>query len=786
VPAYGDIRQRIPYTGRKELYRGDGQCATLPPWTNKHNRRPRRNRQRGTLLERANYWAFLSYSHRDARWGAWLHKALESYRPPKPLVGTHTQRGPVPARLSPIFRDREELASATDLGASINDALRRSLCQIVICSPSSARSRWVNEEILAFKRLGREDRIFCLIVDGEPNASDDPSQAHLECFPPALRYRLGADGALSSIRTEPIAADARAGKDGRGNAKLKLIAGILCVGYDSLRQREASRRQRQLLAVASGAIAGMVLTSALATAALLARATAQRQTVIAKREAETARQTTSFLVDLFRISDPSEARGNSLTAREVLDRGAAQIQTQLTHQPQVQATLMDTLGTVYMGLGLYKPAKPLLESAATIRQSLPPEEHADLALSLSHLGDLRTARAEYADAESAYDRAVAVQRSLPPNERDEAAYAKTLFGLGAEQFERGRSAEAERTLRAALERQQRVLPGANADTARTLQLLARTVEDRNSDEAIALLRKAVAMHRALWGAQPYPDFAASLNDLGLMLYYDKGDYDHAEQLLRESMAMKRRLLGDKHPEIATSLSNLADVLHNKGDLAEAEKDYQESLAMYRELLGNEHPSVARTLNNLAFVYYDKGDVRTALETERESLAIYRKNFSGDNPEVARVENRLGYWLIETGQYTDAQRCLDEALAMRTRLFGKAHPDVASSLVHLAILDVAIRKYPDAILAARTSEEIFTKTFSATSWQTALADSVEGAALGDMGEYSAGEAQLQHGYEILKKDSGAVPMYRRLVRGYMRTLYQRWGRPQDAQRYAAAR
>src|SRR6185437_5514656 len=173
----------------------------------------------GRVLERANYWAFLSHSHRDARWGAWLHKALESYRPPKPLVGTHTQRGPVPARLSPIFRDREELASATDLGASINDALSRSLCQIVICSPSSARSRWVNEEILAFKRLGREDRIFCFIVDGEPNASDDPAQAHLECFPPALRYRLGADGALSSIRTEPIAADARAGKDRRGNAR---------------------------------------------------------------------------------------------------------------------------------------------------------------------------------------------------------------------------------------------------------------------------------------------------------------------------------------------------------------------------------------------------------------------------------------------------------------------------------------------------------------------------------------------------------------------------------------
>jgi hypothetical protein len=109
-----------------------------------------------------------------------------------------------------IFRDREELASPTDLGTVINEALQQSACQIVICSPQSAKSRWVNEEIIAFKRLGREDRIFCLIVAGEPNATDQPGAAEEECFAPALRFRLGADGQLSGARTEPIAADARA------------------------------------------------------------------------------------------------------------------------------------------------------------------------------------------------------------------------------------------------------------------------------------------------------------------------------------------------------------------------------------------------------------------------------------------------------------------------------------------------------------------------------------------------------------------------------------------------
>ncbi len=165
------------------------------------------------------YRAFLSYSHRDEKWATWLHKSLETYRPPKKLVGQVTARGPIPRRLAPIFRDREELSSATDLGEVISAALKDSACQIVICSPHAARSRWVNEEILAFKRLGREDRIFCLIVGGEPNASDIPDRINEECFPPALRFRLGPDGELSPLRTEPIAADAREVETDCGRAR---------------------------------------------------------------------------------------------------------------------------------------------------------------------------------------------------------------------------------------------------------------------------------------------------------------------------------------------------------------------------------------------------------------------------------------------------------------------------------------------------------------------------------------------------------------------------------------
>jgi tetratricopeptide (TPR) repeat protein len=732
-------------------------------------------------LDSPRYRAFLSYSHRDAKWGAWLHKALESYRPPKQIVGTVTARGPVPKRLAPIFRDREELATATDLGTVINEALKQSACQIVICSPNSARSKWVNEEILAFKRLGREDRIFCLIVDGEPNASDMPSREAEECFPPALRYKLGADGNLSAARTEPIAADARPGKDGRSNAKLKLIAGVLGVGFDGLRQREQRRKQRQLFAIASGALAGMVLTSGLAAAALIARATAQRQTVIAKREAETARQTTAFLVDLFRISDPSEARGNSLTAREVLDKGAARVDVQLAKQPEIQATLQDTLGTVYMGLGLYAQAKPLLETAASKRRELGPAGTPALAVSLSHVGDLLTQRAEYPGAETAYREAIALQKALPPDQRDDAGLARSLFGLGSELGAQGHSAEAERSLRDALALQKRLFPGANEDTARTLDALGWTINERDLNEAIPLLQDAVAMQRALWGNQPYPDYADALNDLGLLLR-SKSEYTESERLLRESLAMQRRLLGDKHPNIASALNNVALVLHLKGDLKGADSTYRQALAMRRELLGEVHPDVAITLYNLAGVMLDSGDLRGAVEATRESLHIYRTVFVGDNPDVARTMNRLGYLLTESGDYSTADAYLQEGLKMRRRLFGEAHPEIASSLLAVAILQVATRNYPDALLSARAAKEMYGSALSASNWKTAVAQSVSGAALAGLGKYPEAEVELVQAYKLLSQDAAALPDYRALARRYLAELYRQWGRPAEAARY----
>jgi WD40 repeat protein len=225
------------------------------------------------------YWAFISYSHTDKEWGDWLHKALETYRVPSRLVGKESRDGIIPTRIFPVFRDREELPVSSDLGSNISEALRESRYLIVVCSPRSARSRWVGEEIKAFKSLGREDRILALIVDGEPNAADGKPgfSPEDECFHEALRYRWSESGEVTAIPSEPIAADAREGKDGRNNAKLKLLAGLLAVNYDDLKQRDHERRLRRARRIGIAALALVVIFAGLAVWAILAAREAARQ-----------------------------------------------------------------------------------------------------------------------------------------------------------------------------------------------------------------------------------------------------------------------------------------------------------------------------------------------------------------------------------------------------------------------------------------------------------------------------------------------------------------------------
>jgi hypothetical protein len=263
------------------------------------------------------YPVFLSYNHRDRDFARWLHRSLESFVPPR-IARDRSERL---APLRPVFMDREELASSGDLARSVQTALEASDNLVVICSPHSAKSKWVNEEIKAFQKLGRAANIFCIVANGDPSElPQSPNEIGVGCFPIALLFDESGNR-----RPEPLAADARPSADGKEGARLKIIAALLGVPYDSLRQREAQRKQKRLALIATAACAGLIITSGLAVSAWLSRNEAQKQRIVAEQKTLTAQRTVDFLKSMFANADPTQARGDKVTVREIVDRAAVRI-----------------------------------------------------------------------------------------------------------------------------------------------------------------------------------------------------------------------------------------------------------------------------------------------------------------------------------------------------------------------------------------------------------------------------------------------------------------------------
>jgi len=326
------------------------------------------------------YRAFISYSHQDKSWAAWLHKALETYAIPKRLVGQSTAAGVIPKRLAPIFRDRDELASATDLGRKVNEALAQSANLIVICSPRAATSRWVNEEVLAFKQIGRSESIFCLIADGEPNASSLPGREAEECFAHALRFKIDADGQLTDRPTEPIAADARPGKDGKTNAKLKLIAGMLDIGFDALKHRELQRRNRHMAALATLALIVMAVTTTLAIVAVIARHTAVVASHAAERRQKQAEALVSFMLGDLNDKLAQVARQDIMEAVDdhAMDYFQSLPTVDVTDEALAQrAKALEKIGTVRLDQGHLSAAMTSFQAASTLAAALAAAKPAD-------------------------------------------------------------------------------------------------------------------------------------------------------------------------------------------------------------------------------------------------------------------------------------------------------------------------------------------------------------------------------------------------------------------------
>lgn len=396
-------------------------------------------------------------------------------------------------------------------------------------------------------------------------------------------------------------------------------------------------------------VAMLALIIAYAGTVTLQARTIARERDRAQAEATKAHQVQALVLRLLEGADPELSGGGRVTARELIDRGWAEIERELDGQPEVQVVLLDTVGEAYRKLGEYERARTLLQRALVLARGLEKTHPAALARARRSHARLLMEFGRYDEAEPQLRAALATFETLSPQDREARdAIADTLNDLASAHERSGRL-----------------------------------------DDAETLYRRTLAMRRDEHG-DTHPSVADALGDIGRVLRH-RGRHDEAVTLFEQALGINRKRLTGAYPELANSLSDLAWARSGRGEHAAAATLYAEALAVMREAVGDRHPGVALVMNNQAITLRDQGDVAQARTLLEQALAIRRDALGPRHEMVALNLNDLGQLHYQQDDHTAAERCFTEALAA----YPPDHHWRGSTYYNLARLREAQARFADA-------------------------------------------------------------------------------------------
>ncbi len=441
---------------------------------------------------------------------------------------------------------------------------------------------------------------------------------------------------------------------------------------DSWRYRAGKFVRRHVAAVSASVLMFMVL------AAFTVLLSVQNRAVI--KERDTAREVIRFLENIFMAHDPSRARGIDVTAEEILAEGAERIRDNLGERPEIQSSLMGTIGRVYYNLGEYQPSEELLEQALALRIETDGESHPNVAAARNDLAEVLIRRAQYDRAIELLEKSLAVNQLS--NDGTSPEVATNLFNLGNVYLATGRLEEAEAAVRSSVAIFRQIREEYSLELAEAVGALARVLQVRGDlDATETLLLEAIDIIETSHGAD-HPYMAYYLQNLGV-LQRSKGDLDAAEQTLQAAIEAINRILGDEHDLLAVALVDQGRLLHMKGDYDAAESSIREALALGISIHGTSHPRVGLHKTILGMLLHDKGDLSGAEQTLREALAIYGEVYDDDHQYTASALTELGAVLNSSGRSDDALVMLERALDVRLKDYAKGHVLVAATQVEYA-------------------------------------------------------------------------------------------------------
>ena len=498
----------------------------------------------------------------------------------------------------------------------------------------------------------------------------------------------------------------------------------------------------------------------------------------AQLEAEKSKKVSEFLAGIFKVADPEQSRGETITARELLDNGVKRIEKELADQPEVLANMLGVTGNVYKSLGLYDNALVLLQKAYSINNSLLGSNSPETVKSLNDLANLNFAMGEYESAIEKFDKTLKKRKVIYGEESLEVA--ESMNDLGMVLREEGDYNQSEKLLTTSLSIRKELLTSTSPEVAQSINNLGLLKEDLGKyNEAKKLLGEALVMKEKIYG-KIHPSVTETIGNLAMLLQ-QMGDYEEASKLFNKTLVVDKQLYGEVHPSVSTDLYNIASNTALMGDLNSAEKLYSEVLELDKKLLGEEHPYIALDLNNLAGILSDKGEYAKAEKLYKESLALNKKIYGNEHPEVATSMSNLGVMYNRWGRYSLAEQLLKSALDMRIKLLGENHPNVVTSLNIYAALLSSEGKYTEAVAQYRKSLALRIKMLGEDHPHTANAFLGLGNALIEVKKYKEAEEKISRGLEAYKKKLPADHWNISYAESLLGKCYSREGKYEQAEK-----
>ena len=446
------------------------------------------------------------------------------------------------------------------------------------------------------------------------------------------------------------------------------------------RMRKFVRRHRIGVTAAATLV---VLLIAFGASISLQAARIARERDRANREAETAQRVSQFMSGLFQVSNPSEAQGNAVTAREILDQGVASIRGDLDDQPLIQAQLLDTMGNVYSNLGLYEAALPLLERALSSRAELLGDDDPQTLTSKAHLVALHNERGRFETAEQLGEKVLASRQRVLGEQHPDTI--ESMRELALAYNGQARYGEAEDLLRSTAAASARVLGEGHPDTLRSILSLGALFQNQGRfDEAEVLTRDALEVARRTDGGDHPMTLTLAHNLASISI--SQGRYGEAETLVAQVLADRRRVLGEEHRYTLTSEYVLALSHFYRGQYGDVVAILEPSVERARRSLGEDHPDTLESMSLLREAYREIGQYRAAEPLLRTALDLRRRALGEDHLRTQWSIYNLASLYRDEGRNDEAESLYRQTLEIELRVLGEDHPETADTAYQLARLD----------------------------------------------------------------------------------------------------